>query len=188
MSRYYPSKDKENIIGRRSQVRDLDSGEKFKTSTLGEIVSLEKSNKNVIDNIMDWININDLTIEQYLRLTQGNQKPSMVKKVDDMTIAEYIEYKERSIYEYLKPTNLKGTAMSVKMDDMTQQEIFGTVKNFLVKINKSEFPWKKDGRMMLDSIDNGPLVYLTVEENGQTRLMKYFKLPEAQQLQDDYDV
>nr|GEZ23432.1 hypothetical protein [Tanacetum cinerariifolium] len=48
MSRYHPSKDKENITGRRSQVRDLDSGEKFKTSTLGEIVSLEKSNKNVI--------------------------------------------------------------------------------------------------------------------------------------------
>nr|GEY15446.1 hypothetical protein [Tanacetum cinerariifolium] len=47
MSRYYPSKDKENITGRRSQVRDLDSEEKFKTSTLGEIVSLEKSNKNV---------------------------------------------------------------------------------------------------------------------------------------------
>nr|GEW25453.1 hypothetical protein [Tanacetum cinerariifolium] len=39
------SRDKEFIIGRRSQVRDLDSGEKFKTSTLGEIVSLEKSNK-----------------------------------------------------------------------------------------------------------------------------------------------
>nr|GFA69043.1 hypothetical protein [Tanacetum cinerariifolium] len=34
MSRYYPSKDKENITGRRSQVRDLDSGEKFKISTL----------------------------------------------------------------------------------------------------------------------------------------------------------
>ncbi|GJT96190.1 hypothetical protein Tco_1091708 [Tanacetum coccineum] len=27
---------------------------------------------------------------------------------------------------------------------------------------------KKHGRMMLDSIDNGPLVYPTVEENGQT--------------------
>ncbi|GKF55260.1 hypothetical protein Tco_0165600, partial [Tanacetum coccineum] len=25
---------------------------------------------------------------------------------------------------------------------------------------------KKNGRMMLDSIDNGPLVYPTVEENG----------------------
>nr|GEW36176.1 hypothetical protein [Tanacetum cinerariifolium] len=47
---------------------------------------------------------------------------------------------------------------------------------------------KKHGRMMLDSIDNGPLVYPTVEENGQTRPMKYSKLTEAQQLQDDCDV
>ncbi|GKD80418.1 copia protein [Tanacetum coccineum] len=47
---------------------------------------------------------------------------------------------------------------------------------------------KKYGRMMLDSIDNGPLVYPTVEENAQTRPMKYSKLTEAQQLQDDCDV
>ncbi|GJW43476.1 hypothetical protein Tco_0072275 [Tanacetum coccineum] len=46
---------------------------------------------------------------------------------------------------------------------------------------------KKHGRMMLDSIDNGPLVYLTAEENGQTRPKKYSKLIEAQQLQDDCD-
>ncbi|GJU43350.1 hypothetical protein Tco_1200616 [Tanacetum coccineum] len=47
---------------------------------------------------------------------------------------------------------------------------------------------KKHGRMMLDSIDNGPLVYLTVEENRQTRPKKYFELTKAQQLQDDCDV
>ncbi|GJV51700.1 hypothetical protein Tco_1447441 [Tanacetum coccineum] len=47
---------------------------------------------------------------------------------------------------------------------------------------------KKNDRMMLDSIDNGPLVYLVVEENGQTIPMKYSKLTEAQQLQDDCDV
>ncbi|GKA76740.1 retrovirus-related pol polyprotein from transposon TNT 1-94 [Tanacetum coccineum] len=47
---------------------------------------------------------------------------------------------------------------------------------------------KKHSRMMLDAIDNGPLVYPTVEENGQTRPRKYFELTEAQQLQDDYDV
>ncbi|GJU94622.1 hypothetical protein Tco_1319378 [Tanacetum coccineum] len=47
---------------------------------------------------------------------------------------------------------------------------------------------KKHGRMMLDSIDNGPLVYPTVEENGQTRPMKYSELTKAQQLQDDCDV
>ncbi|GJY67178.1 hypothetical protein Tco_0469416 [Tanacetum coccineum] len=47
---------------------------------------------------------------------------------------------------------------------------------------------KKHGRIMLDSTDNGPLVYPTVEENGQTRPMKYSELTEAQQLQDDCDV
>nr|GFA90005.1 hypothetical protein [Tanacetum cinerariifolium] len=47
---------------------------------------------------------------------------------------------------------------------------------------------KKHGRMMLDSIDNGLLVYPTVEENGHTRPKKYSELTKAQQLQDDYDV
>ncbi|GJU50786.1 hypothetical protein Tco_1220341 [Tanacetum coccineum] len=49
---------------------------------------------------MDGINIDDITIEKYLRLTQENQTPSMVKKVDDMTIAEYIEYVERMKRQY----------------------------------------------------------------------------------------
>nr|GEW87327.1 hypothetical protein [Tanacetum cinerariifolium] len=48
--------------------------------------------------------------------------------------------------------------------------------------------WKKRGRMMLDSIDKGPLVYPTIEENGKTRPKKYSKLTEAKQLQDDCDV
>ncbi|GKD20140.1 hypothetical protein Tco_1221843 [Tanacetum coccineum] len=47
---------------------------------------------------------------------------------------------------------------------------------------------KKNDRMMLDSIDNGPLVYPNVEENRQTRPKKYSELTEAQQLQDDCDV
>ncbi|GJV00120.1 hypothetical protein Tco_1329390 [Tanacetum coccineum] len=47
---------------------------------------------------------------------------------------------------------------------------------------------KKHGRMMLDFIDNGLLVYPTVEENRHTRPMKYSELTEAQQLQDDCDV
>nr|GEU86640.1 hypothetical protein [Tanacetum cinerariifolium]GEX27402.1 hypothetical protein [Tanacetum cinerariifolium] len=212
---------------------------------------------------MDGINIDDLTIEQYLRLTQEHQTPSMVKKVDDMTIAEYMEYEERikrqyeldeearyttddesvmsehetinpvhtvntqsfkeelsleedldewtvhknkqirvaeadlkksfeavedtvnndsftsnlpsleelnlgsfllpftsnnynsygianvdasnnviprSIYEYMKLANLGRAAVSFEMDDMTQQETLGTMKNIMVKINKFEFP------------------------------------------------
>nr|GEX64137.1 hypothetical protein [Tanacetum cinerariifolium] len=55
-----------------------------------------------VDNIMDGINIDDLTIEQYLRLTQENQTPSMVKKVDDMTIVKCIEYEERIKKQYIR--------------------------------------------------------------------------------------
>ncbi|GJX11489.1 hypothetical protein Tco_0201348 [Tanacetum coccineum] len=47
---------------------------------------------------------------------------------------------------------------------------------------------KKHGRVTLDSIDNGPLVYPTIEEDGQTRLKKYSELTAAQKLQDDCDV
>ncbi|GJV20394.1 hypothetical protein Tco_1369414 [Tanacetum coccineum] len=47
---------------------------------------------------------------------------------------------------------------------------------------------KKHGRMMLDSIDNGPLVYPTVEEDGHINTKKYSKLTKAQQLQDECDV
>ncbi|GJT65812.1 hypothetical protein Tco_1017292 [Tanacetum coccineum] len=46
------------------------------------------------ENIMDEINIDDLTIEQYFKLTQENHAPSVGIKVDDMTIAEYLEYEE----------------------------------------------------------------------------------------------
>ncbi|GJX40723.1 hypothetical protein Tco_0255713 [Tanacetum coccineum] len=49
---------------------------------------------------MVGINIDDLTIEQYLRLTSEKQTPSIVKKVDDVTINEYIEYEERMKRQY----------------------------------------------------------------------------------------
>ncbi|GJX77458.1 ribonuclease H-like domain-containing protein [Tanacetum coccineum] len=46
----------------------------------------------------------------------------------------------------------------------------------------------KNGRMMLESIKNGPLVYPTVKENGQVRNKKYVELTEQEKLQDDCDV
>ncbi|GJV78964.1 reverse transcriptase domain-containing protein [Tanacetum coccineum] len=44
-----------------------------------------------LGNIMDGVDIEDLTIKQYLRLTHESQTP---KKIEDMTIAEYLEYKK----------------------------------------------------------------------------------------------
>ncbi|GJT63829.1 retrovirus-related pol polyprotein from transposon TNT 1-94 [Tanacetum coccineum] len=47
---------------------------------------------------------------------------------------------------------------------------------------------KKIGRMMVESIENGPLIYPTVEVDGKIRKKKYIKLTEQEQLQDDCDV
>ncbi|GKG21098.1 hypothetical protein Tco_0383693, partial [Tanacetum coccineum] len=46
----------------------------------------------------------------------------------------------------------------------------------------------KNGRMMLNSINNGPLIYRTIEVDGETQLKKYSKLIKSKQLQDDCDV
>nr|GEX55262.1 hypothetical protein [Tanacetum cinerariifolium] len=47
---------------------------------------------------------------------------------------------------------------------------------------------KKNNRLMLESINNGPLVYLSVEVDGQIRKKKHTKHTKQEQLQDDYDV
>ncbi|GJW65708.1 retrovirus-related pol polyprotein from transposon TNT 1-94 [Tanacetum coccineum] len=47
---------------------------------------------------------------------------------------------------------------------------------------------KKNGRTMLESIENGPLVYLTVKVDVPIRKKKYTELTKREQLQDDCDV
>ncbi|GJY12000.1 retrovirus-related pol polyprotein from transposon TNT 1-94, partial [Tanacetum coccineum] len=67
-----------------------------------------------------------------------------------------------------------------KKDGLLQHIIVARAENPPLMLKKSMYDsWtscirllikgKKHGRMMLDSIDNGPLVYLTVEENGRER-------------------
>ncbi|GKF86073.1 hypothetical protein Tco_0253900 [Tanacetum coccineum] len=42
--------------------------------------------------------------------------------------------------------------------------------------------------MILESIKNGPLIWLTIEENGVTRPRKYSELSATDTIQADYDV
>ncbi|GKC54925.1 hypothetical protein Tco_1077670, partial [Tanacetum coccineum] len=62
-------------------------------------------------NIMDEVDIKDLTIEQYLRLTQENQTP---KKIEDMTIAEY------EFAHYFGP-NQPGAKYDCGLEDMEEE-------------------------------------------------------------------
>ncbi|GJU85386.1 hypothetical protein Tco_1292932 [Tanacetum coccineum] len=47
---------------------------------------------------------------------------------------------------------------------------------------------RKHGRMILESVENGPLIWPTIEENGVTRPRKYSELSATDAIQADCDV
>nr|GEU89377.1 hypothetical protein [Tanacetum cinerariifolium] len=47
---------------------------------------------------------------------------------------------------------------------------------------------RQHGRMILESVENGPLLWPTVEENGVTRLKKYSELSTTKAMKADCDV
>nr|GFB98169.1 hypothetical protein [Tanacetum cinerariifolium] len=47
---------------------------------------------------------------------------------------------------------------------------------------------RQHGRMILESVEHGPLLWPTVEEDGVTRLKKYYELSAAKAIQADYDM
>ncbi|GJW13623.1 hypothetical protein Tco_0017756, partial [Tanacetum coccineum] len=47
---------------------------------------------------------------------------------------------------------------------------------------------RQHGRMILESVENGPLICPSIEENGVTRPKKYFELSATEAIQADYDI
>nr|GEY59038.1 hypothetical protein [Tanacetum cinerariifolium] len=47
---------------------------------------------------------------------------------------------------------------------------------------------REHGRMILESVKNGPLIWPAVEENGVTRTKKYVELSAAEKIQANYDM
>ncbi|GKF05045.1 hypothetical protein Tco_0035713 [Tanacetum coccineum] len=43
-------------------------------------------------------------------------------------------------------------------------------------------------RMILDSVEHGPLIWPTIKENGVTRTKKYDELSPTEKIQADYDM
>ncbi|GKC71992.1 hypothetical protein Tco_1117875 [Tanacetum coccineum] len=47
---------------------------------------------------------------------------------------------------------------------------------------------REHGIMIVESVENGPLIWPTVEENGVIRTKKYAELSAAEKIQADYDM
>nr|GEY19931.1 hypothetical protein [Tanacetum cinerariifolium] len=85
------------------------------------------------------------------------------------------------------------------MSTLAEYMIVAGVENRPSMLNKTMYnSWQSrmllylkrniNGRMMLESIEHGPLVYPIVEENGQICNKKYAELTKQERLQDDCDV
>ncbi|GKB92176.1 hypothetical protein Tco_0964448 [Tanacetum coccineum] len=47
---------------------------------------------------------------------------------------------------------------------------------------------RQHGRMILESVENGPRIWPSIEENGVTRPKKYFELSATKAIQADCDI
>ncbi|GJZ23001.1 hypothetical protein Tco_0560460 [Tanacetum coccineum] len=47
---------------------------------------------------------------------------------------------------------------------------------------------RQHGRMILESVENGPLIWHSIKENGVTRPKKYFELSATEAIQADCDI
>ncbi|GJZ82286.1 hypothetical protein Tco_0647459, partial [Tanacetum coccineum] len=82
---------------------------------------------------------------------------------------------------------------------LTEYMIFSGADNRLPMLDKDlYYSWKsrmelymqnrEHGKMILESIENGPLIWPTVKENGVIKIKKYDKLSAAKKIQVDYDM
>nr|GEW44873.1 hypothetical protein [Tanacetum cinerariifolium] len=67
---------------------------------------------------------------------------------------------------------------------MLKKDMYDSWKNImeLYMLNRQH------GRVILEFVENGPLLWPTVKENGVTRPKKYFKLSSTEAIQADCDV
>nr|GEU83734.1 phospholipase-like protein [Tanacetum cinerariifolium] len=81
------------------------------------------------------VDIENLTIKQYLMLTQEKQTHGMIRTESGARI----NMMPKSLFKHLKLTNLMKTCMDVKMGDMTKKAQLGIMENIPVQIDKFLF-------------------------------------------------
>ncbi|GJU86123.1 DNA-directed DNA polymerase [Tanacetum coccineum] len=121
-------------------------------------------------NIMDGVDIENLTIEQYLELIKENHAPSVGIKVDDITIAEYLEYEETiktqdydDYQPHLAKDDLGGqTREKTITEEQEDPEKCGETKTRAIigaMVNKLREEWFSGGSRDMDDLD-GIIDYL----------------------------
>nr|GEZ27502.1 replication protein A 70 kDa DNA-binding subunit B [Tanacetum cinerariifolium] len=162
-------------------------------NTSGMDVTMNDTNKYkpIVDvdaiecELKDSIHVENTFVNSSFSATKGIKIDAFEAQVEDGKIEDY-QVNESKVDENSITTLAEHiiVAEAENCPPMLEKSMYDSLASRIRLFIKE----KKHGRMMLDLIKNGPLVYPAVEKNGQTRPMKYSELTEAQQLQDDYDV
>ncbi|GJQ96145.1 hypothetical protein Tco_0007284 [Tanacetum coccineum] len=84
-------------------------------------------------------------------------------------------------------TAMEGAVSGVGFDGVVAVEGGGSAKVMVWLRCQMELYMqnKEHGRMILESVENGPFIWLTVQENGVIRTKKYVELSAAKKIQAD---
>nr|GEZ00633.1 hypothetical protein [Tanacetum cinerariifolium] len=113
-------------------------------------------------------------------------------------LVDFIRFVECHLIE-IRQNKKKKASTRVTMTSLADKAILSSADNRPPMLEKDMYDsWKsrmemymlnrQHGRMILKSVENGPLLWPTVEEDGVTRLKKYSELLPAEAIQADCDV
>ncbi|GJS08472.1 hypothetical protein Tco_0365268 [Tanacetum coccineum] len=74
------------------------------------------------------------------------------------------------------------------MDSIISLGQKNTLAEYMILSDTDNRPPIEQGRMILESVEKGPLIWPTVEENGVIGTKKYAELSAAENIQADYDI
>nr|GEW39551.1 putative reverse transcriptase domain-containing protein [Tanacetum cinerariifolium] len=121
-----------------------------------------------------------------------NRRKPLESKVEDQVLLKVLPWK--GVIRFGK----KGK-LAPRMTSLVDKAILSGADNCPPMLEKDMYDsWKsiielymlnrQHGRMILESIENGPVLWPTVEENGVTRLKKYYELSATEVIQAECDV
>ncbi|GKA47780.1 retrovirus-related pol polyprotein from transposon TNT 1-94 [Tanacetum coccineum] len=125
-----------------------------------------------------------------------SSKKKKLKKFDFVSEAgDHVHLTKEQIKEQKRIEKLVKADLAKKEEVVGKEELIDLVGvDVVTNMYKAQIKMelymqnREHGRMILDSIEHGPLIWPTIEENGMTRTKKYEELSATEKIQADCDL
>nr|GEY02450.1 retrovirus-related Pol polyprotein from transposon TNT 1-94 [Tanacetum cinerariifolium] len=172
------SQEKDMVIKNlKERIKSL-SGNMKQDKIKKELEEIETINIELDHKVTKLIAENEHLKQTYKQL-YDSIKSSQLLKVDVAQLAPKLQNNRTAHSNYLKHTQEETT---------TLKEISKQGRSVNLLNNSLDYACKQHGRMILESVENGPLIWPSIEKNGVTRPKKYSELSAMEAIQADCGV